>query len=76
MACGITDCRYGDYEIICFEHSNMARVVRPQLTAVVVPLYDIGAVAMRLLTKLMDKEEVDEEQVILPFRLEERDSMK
>lgn len=65
-----------DYEIICFEHSNMARVVRPQLTSVVVPLYDIGAVAMRLLTKLMDKEEVDEEQVILPFRLEERDSMK
>ncbi|MFC5590428.1 catabolite control protein A [Sporosarcina soli] len=65
-----------DYEIICFEHSNMARVVRPQLTSIVVPLYDLGAVAMRLLTKLMDGEEVSEEQVILPFRLEERDSMK
>ncbi|MCG7335544.1 catabolite control protein A [Sporosarcina sp. ACRSM] len=65
-----------DYEIICFEHSNMARVVRPQLTSIVVPLYDLGAVAMRLLTKLMDGEEVSEEQVILPFRLEERDSLK
>ena len=66
----------GDYEIICFEHSNMARVVRPQLTSIAVPLYDLGAVAMRLLTKLMDGEEVSEKQVILPFRLEERDSMK
>ncbi|PWG19447.1 catabolite control protein A, partial [Listeria monocytogenes] len=29
-------------------------------------LYDIGAVAMRLLTKLMTSEEVDEKTVILP----------
>ncbi len=65
-----------DYELICFEHSILARVVRPQLTSIVVPLYDLGAVSMRLLTKLMNGEEVDEEQVILPFRLEERDSMK
>ena len=54
----------------------LARVVRPQLTSIVVPLYDLGAVSMRLLTKLMNGEEVDEQQVILPFRLEERDSMK
>ncbi|CAM3150935.1 catabolite control protein A [Filibacter tadaridae] len=65
-----------DYEIICFEHSFLARIVRPQLTSVAVPLYDLGAVAMRLLTKLMNGEEVDEEQVILPFRFEERNSLK
>lgn len=65
-----------DYEVICFEHSIMARVVRPQLTTIVVPLYDLGAVAMRLLTKLINGEEVDQEQVILPFRLEERNSLK
>lgn len=65
-----------DYELICFEHSILARVVRPQLTSIVVPLYDLGAVSMRLLTKLMNGEEIDEQQVILPFRLENRDSMK
>lgn len=65
-----------DYEIICFEHSNLARIVRPQLTSVVVPLYDLGAVAMRLLTKLMNDEEVDEKQVYLPYRFEERHSLK
>ena len=66
----------GDYEIICFEHSILARVVRPQLTSIVVPLYDLGAVSMRLLTKLMNKEEVEEQQVILPFRLEDRNLIK
>ncbi len=39
---------------------------RPQLSTIVQPLYDIGAVAMRLLTKLMTSEEVDEKTVILP----------
>ena len=57
-----------DYELICFEHSNLARIVRPQLTSVVVPLYDFGAVAMRLLTKLMNDEEVEEKKLF--FRLD------
>lgn len=65
-----------NYEIICFEHSNLARIVRPQLTSVVVPLYDLGAVAMRLLTKLMNDEEIEDKQVYLPYRFVERDSLK
>lgn len=65
-----------DMEIICFQHSILARIVRPQLTAVVVPLYDLGAVSMRLLTKLMNKEEVEETEVVLPYYLEERQSVK
>ncbi|MNP84141.1 Catabolite control protein A [compost metagenome] len=44
----------------------MASMVRPQLTTVAQPMYDLGAVAMRLLTKLMKKEAVDNPRVILP----------
>ena len=65
-----------DIEVISFENSKLARMVRPQLTSVVLPLYDIGAVAMRLLTKYMNKEEVDQQTVILPHRIEYRDSSK
>lgn len=65
-----------DYELICFEHSNLARIVRPQLSSVAVPLYDLGAVAMRLLTKLMNNEEIEEKKVELPYRIEDRDSIK
>ncbi len=65
-----------DIEVISFENSKLARMVRPQLTSVALPLYDIGAVAMRLLTKLMNKEPVEDEAVILPHRIEQRQSVK
>ena len=65
-----------DIEVISFENSKLARMVRPQLTSVVLPLYDIGAVAMRLLTKFMNKEKIEDENVILPYRIEERKSVK
>ncbi|WP_413363149.1 catabolite control protein A [Lysinibacillus sp. 3P01SB] len=65
-----------DIEVISFENSKLARMVRPQLSSVVLPLYDIGAVAMRLLTKLMNKETVEQRSVILPHRIEMRDSVK
>ncbi|GLB58537.1 catabolite control protein A [Cytobacillus sp. NCCP-133] len=65
-----------DFEVISSDNTRLALMVRPQLTSVVQPLYDIGAVAMRLLTKLMNKESVDEHIVVLPHRIEERDSTK
>jgi len=56
-----------DLEVVGFQNSKSALMSRPQLSTVAVPTYDIGAVAMRLLTKLMDKdEEVEEKEVILP----------
>ncbi|WP_342528826.1 catabolite control protein A [Chryseomicrobium sp. FSL W7-1435] len=66
----------GDIEIISFEDSKLTRMVRPQLTSIAMPLYDIGAVSMRLLTKFMNNEKVEENSVILPYRLEERQSVK
>lgn len=65
-----------DIEVMSFENSKLARMVRPQLTSVVLPLYDIGAVSMRLLTKFMNKEKIDDQTVILPYRIEERASVK
>ncbi|EHL72785.1 catabolite control protein A [Bacillus sp. FSL W8-1127] len=65
-----------DLEIVSFESTKLSVMVRPKLTAVVQPLYDIGAVAMRLLTKYMNKEEVKDHIVILPHRIEKRNSTK
>ncbi len=64
------------FEVISFDNTRLTLMVRPQITTVVQPLYDIGAVAMRLLTKLMNKEEVEQSTVILPHRIEERQSTK
>jgi len=65
-----------DVEIISTDNTRLSLMVRPQLTSIVQPLYDIGAVAMRLLTKYMNKEEVTDHVVILPHRMEIRNSTK
>jgi LacI family transcriptional regulator len=65
-----------DLEIIGFDNTRLATMVRPQLTTVVQPMYDIGAVAMRLLTKYMNKEKVEDHIVVLPHRIEYRKSTK
>lgn len=65
-----------DLDIIGFDNTRLSLMVRPQLSTVVRPTYDIGAVAMRLLTKLMNKEPVEEHIVELPHRIELRQSTK
>ncbi|GAM13625.1 catabolite control protein A [Mesobacillus selenatarsenatis] len=65
-----------DFEVISSDNTRLTLMVRPQLTTIVQPLYDIGAVAMRLLTKYMNKENVDENIVVLPHRIENRKSTK
>ncbi|MCT2346646.1 catabolite control protein A [Niallia taxi] len=65
-----------DFEIISSDNTKLTLMVRPQLTTIVQPLYDIGAVAMRLLTKYMNKETVEDGIVVLPHRIEARQSTK
>ena len=65
-----------DLEVLGFNNTRLATMVRPTLSTIIQPMYDLGAVAMRLLTKYMNKEEVEESNVILPHRIVERDSTK
>ncbi|GIN94029.1 catabolite control protein A [Siminovitchia terrae] len=65
-----------DIEVITSDNTKLALMVRPQLSSIVQPLYDIGAVSMRLLTKYMNKEKVQENVVVLPHRIELRGSTK
>ncbi|MDI6666561.1 catabolite control protein A [Leuconostoc falkenbergense] len=61
-----------DFEIITSNDTKFAIVTRPELTSIGQPKYDIGAVAMRMLTKLMNNEVVDDMQVQLPHTFEKR----
>ncbi|GAA5416373.1 catabolite control protein A [Paraliobacillus ryukyuensis] len=65
-----------DIEVFGFDNTRLATMVRPTLSTIVQPMYDIGAVAMRLLTKYMNKEEVQDANVILPHQIIERNSTK
>ncbi|MBP1996491.1 catabolite control protein A [Paenibacillus eucommiae] len=64
-----------DVSVISVDNIRMASMVRPMLTTVAQPMYDIGAVSMRLLTKLMNKETIDNNQVILPHEVINRNSV-
>ena len=65
-----------DFEIITSNDSLLTDVARPRLTSVTQPLYDIGAVAMRLLTKMMNKEDIEQKTIILPHGVDEKGSTK
>ncbi|NBI30688.1 catabolite control protein A [Chengkuizengella marina] len=65
-----------DISVISVDNIRMASMVRPLLTTVAQPMYDIGAVSMRLLTKLMVNEEIEQSQIILPHELIQRNSVK
>ena len=41
-----------DFEVITSDNTRLSLMVRPQLTTVVQPLYDIGAVAMKATNKI------------------------
>lgn len=65
----------GDISVIGVDNIRMASMVRPLLTTVAQPMYDIGAVSMRLLTKLMKKENVEQARVTLQHELIVRNSV-
>ncbi|TPR38682.1 catabolite control protein A [Apilactobacillus micheneri] len=76
---GLTDLNIkvpDDFEIFTSNDTKISRLVRPQLSSITHPLYDVGAVAMRLLTKIMNNEDVDNKQVLLNYDIVERQSTK
>lgn len=60
--------------VVGFQNTKYAMLARPTLTCVDTPVYDIGAVAMRLLTKIMKQEEIDNITIKLPHNLIKRKS--
>ena len=65
-----------DFELITNNNSKLAVMTRPQMSSITQPIYDLGAVAMRMLTKLMNHEELAVKNIILPHGYVDRDSTK
>ncbi len=54
-----------DISVAGFQNTKYSLLSRPRLSCVNVPIYDIGAVSMRVLTKLMNQEEIEDRMVKL-----------
>ncbi|WJH33181.1 catabolite control protein A [Paenibacillus aurantius] len=64
-----------DISVMGVDNSRMASMVRPKLSTAAQPMYDIGAVSMRLLTKLMNKENVEQVKYVLSHEIINRQSV-
>jgi DNA-binding LacI/PurR family transcriptional regulator len=54
-----------DFEILTSNDSPITSYTRPNLSSISQPVYDLGAVSMRMLTKIMNKEELEEKEILL-----------
>lgn len=59
-----------------FGNTKISELYRPRITTVDEPYYDIGAVAMRWLTKILRGEDTMDETICLGTQIIERDSTK
>lgn len=65
-----------DISVAGFQNTKYALLSRPMLTSLDIPVYDIGAVSMRLLTKLMNSLDVENIRISLPHYIVKRGSTK
>lgn len=65
-----------DMELVCMNDTKYNSMVRPTISGFVVPTYDLGAVAMRVVTKMLKGEVVEEKQKVLGYLLRDRETTK
>ena len=63
-----------DISVAGFNDTKLAKIYRPKLTTVFQPLFDMGAVSIRALIKLINGESVEEKKIELPYQIMERES--
>lgn len=66
----------GDMEVVCVIDTKYNSMVRPQISSFAIPSYDLGAVAMRVMTKMLNQTAVDEKEIELSYLFTPRQSTK
>jgi len=64
-----------DISVAGFNDVKIAKIYRPKLTTVHQPLYDMGAVAIRMVIKMINNEPLEDKKIELPYRIVERESV-
>lgn len=65
-----------DIQVFSLMTTKLTEVIRPSVSGVNYPYYKVGAVAMRLLTKFMKKEEVSSNQYVVDYTIDWNDTTK
>jgi LacI family transcriptional regulator len=65
-----------ELEIVCIIDSKYNSMVRPQLSSFTIPSYDLGAVSMRVMTKMLKQDEFDDREIELSYLFTPRQTTK
>lgn len=65
-----------EMEVIGMMNTSYALICRPSLTSIHIPVYDMGALAVRLLTKILNDEEIENKAVVIQHLLMPRATTK
>lgn len=65
-----------EMKLICMNESKYTSSIRPEISSFVVPTYDLGAVSMRLMTKMLKEEEVEEKEKCLEILYSPKDTTR
>ncbi|MCF0111798.1 MAG: LacI family DNA-binding transcriptional regulator [Erysipelotrichaceae bacterium] len=65
-----------DMEIFCATDSKYNDMARPQLSSFSIPSYDLGALAMRIMTKMLNHDTINDKEIELSYLYTHRQSTK
>ncbi len=57
-----------------YDDTRIASMIRPSLTTVRQPIFDMGAVSARIIVKLISNQHVEQKNTVLPYSIVERQS--
>lgn len=63
-----------DMELVCAIDTKYNSMVRPQISSFTIPSYDLGAVGMRIMTKMLQNEEVEDKEKCLNYLFTARET--
>jgi LacI family repressor for deo operon, udp, cdd, tsx, nupC, and nupG len=63
-----------DISVVGFDDIKFSSIFKPALTTISQPAFEMGTMAMKLLIKLMNKEEIERHQYLMEDQLIIRDS--
>ena len=65
-----------DMDVVCIIDSKYNSMMRPQISSFAIPSYDLGAVAMRVMTKMLNQNPIDDKEIELSYLYTPRQSTK
>ena len=65
-----------EMEVVCVMDTKYNSMIRPQISSFAIPSYGLGAVAMRVMTKMLNQNPVEEREIELSYLFTPRQSTK